>query len=328
MEAGPSTAPSEYLDLARCPWLDLNAPPSVQAQEQTWGRNIAATPVDELCDALRENGRLAGPLAALSPSKVVDVLTDAAGLRQGEDYEIVETSWIVLRDTSRLRALASQPAQATLAAYRAKYEIEPASRARPALPPPSQPPPLPLPPPPKQQSPPRESTLELAPTPRERYLQAAAASAKASAPSIASWGNYSAPSTPLVPSTPVGNRSPAPRMKLHGPPTPAESLLEIEESAPDASAPRMIAGPTPIKTVDPRRQQQRQASSSSSSNNGNGKANVPSVPSIPLLALPRSAPRMERGSALAGLARIWTGVLATKQFPGASRRRASRGQIG
>ena len=144
--------PQQWQHSPRCPWLELAPPRWVSAREHTWGDAIVAMPMGELCAALRDNGRLVGPLAALAPRPTLELLARAAGLVHGVDLELgdecgddgVEAEgrwseqqqllhdeqdppsgrrrgggdgWIVLRGPEQLRTLASASDDAMVAAF-------------------------------------------------------------------------------------------------------------------------------------------------------------------------------------------------------------------
>jgi hypothetical protein len=90
-----------------------------------------AMPMRELCAALRDNGRLVGPLAALAVRPTLELLARAAHLQHGHDLMLsnpgdggTDNGWIVLRGPTELRALASQPDDVVLAAFASSVEEE------------------------------------------------------------------------------------------------------------------------------------------------------------------------------------------------------------
>ena len=138
----------------RSAWLELG-PQLLEKHERKWGTDIVAAPVAELCAELCESGRLSSPVANLPPAELIELLAMDAGLRRGQDYEIFDLSWIVLRDSSRMRALALQPAHAKLEAYGASGKARPQPPPQPPKRPATVPslPAWPAPPPPAPAAP-------------------------------------------------------------------------------------------------------------------------------------------------------------------------------
>ena len=89
--------------------------PAPAVANHRWGRGVVAVQLHEIIDMLREYNRLPEALAhtprgsALGES-ILQVLMQFACLRPGEDYEVVDEQWMLLRDAARLHALLmSQP---------------------------------------------------------------------------------------------------------------------------------------------------------------------------------------------------------------------------